>query len=306
MRSAKKFFITGCYGASLGAVVGMAIWSLSLLFPIPPDGDFRSTKAYNKAVAYNRLGRFDTNLNTMQQAKRTYEQAAAMDPYYIEATSYHSSYIDGINAYRATKPSSEIMTGIIYGQIQVGHREAAQKTFDLIGDVDSRIDVLFLLVQKVRSLGTGEREEELAKKTIDFVHANIPSKEDENKRDLMFIVGLRYSRLGDGEKALQSFNQAARLYTIVEQKEKAEQEKDGPDSNKKDMLVSASYDRAEDKKFYTGKTILFPLLFGSLGFIFSIILRPALEAFGKAILAPSIAKILKSEEMLTELEKKNG
>lgn len=299
--NAKRYIITGCYGASFGAVLGIAIWSLTLLLTITPKNNL-GIGADGYAKANNQLARI--------RAKSLYDQAVAIDPYYIEASKNKGLigvdpyYIDTTRVYRLTKPNSDKIAGIIFGQIQADHRDTAKKTFDLIENVDTRWDVLFLLEQKIR--GLIEKGDDLAKETIDFIHSNIPSPDDEIKRDLMIILGQSYHLLGNKEKAMLAFKEAANLYFIVEKNKKSDLDKATPDSDKFKSVVSEYVSRGEKKIFQTGKIILFPVVFGSFGFILSIILRPALEAFGRAVLAPSIAKILRSEEMMAELEKKES
>ena len=44
-------------------------------------------ETYQKAVALNQLGRFNANMGKFDQARSLYDQAVAVDPYYVEATS---------------------------------------------------------------------------------------------------------------------------------------------------------------------------------------------------------------------------
>lgn len=62
---------------------------------------------FQKAVAYNQLGRFHASLGKYDQARELYDQAVEIDPYYIEATSNkgvafekQGRWSDALSAYR--------------------------------------------------------------------------------------------------------------------------------------------------------------------------------------------------------------
>lgn len=57
------------------------------------EGEYRkavekqSVEPFQKALAYNKLGRFNASLGKYDEARELYDQAVELDPYYVEATS---------------------------------------------------------------------------------------------------------------------------------------------------------------------------------------------------------------------------
>jgi len=286
----KKIIKTGLLGAIIGAIIGTATMLGIVLL---------------------------SDSNRFAKKIDEYELWTRLDPYHIEATSNK-----GIKSlYSDDTPEGNI----ILRQIMISDYEGAENTFNMIEQLDEKWLLLFDIIKndRLRHLfDSTANEKSEALTLIDFFLKIIPSHDWPNKLDFLTKLGdlcinfrlidKAKQLLREASKELNAPKQALNLAknNIKNSQVKKEQPYKHAVQIQKSMPLEKFQEASNTERitdtFELGKFVLFPIIFSAVGFLISILLKPGLEVLGKTVIAPAIAEILGSKNMLNELKKGNN
>jgi tetratricopeptide (TPR) repeat protein len=199
---------------------------------------------------------------------------------------------------------------IVIAFLKLGEVGEATKFFNSIDEPNKKWGVLYFLVRDasyIYRVSEGQINEKNITSFLEFILKLMPTDDNEKRLDLLISIGNQYLEIQRKEEAKALFNNAAELLSKIKTDNEASESHNLKYSAQKNKINKAnSYAAAHQSAsmpISLGKIVLVPIFFGALGFIFSVILKPALEAFGRTIIAPAIAKIIRSDGMMKEVMK---
>lgn len=268
----KPLLYTGAFGSLVGAILGLAVWLGIQLFSTTEDRNF-AVQFYRGEESLKAVGSLSPGGRDDAVAELVVAALRGGDPRY-EAVA---------------------VGAIVYGQFLARDLDAARSTFGLLSKPDERWDALFYLERQFRGRGD-------AREAAMFLRSLMPADDARRSRLLMTLLGTQYLKANAAGDARLAFREAARFHTLAGDDPKlSANAKTGEDASKRRLL--SENQESLHQGFTLGRLAILSIFLAVLGFILSIVLKPALEAFGRAVLAPAIASRLRSEEMLRELKR---